>query len=94
MMKPFKLTFFYFSNSNRSRRNDIHRIPLPPPQYGAPSFNPPKTSNHNSFRPSAPSQKHGVTTNPHTSSASDNQVLKFFVSLAVGLSVFIVMSLQ
>lgn len=69
----YKATLELSILGNRSRRNDIHRIPLPPPQYGAPSFNPPKASSQNSFRPSAPSQKHGVTTNPHASSASDNQ---------------------
>ncbi|CAI8597585.1 unnamed protein product [Vicia faba] len=59
--------------SNR-RRNDIHRIPLPPPQYGTSSFNTPKSSNQNNFRPSAPSQnKPSAGTNPHASSASDNQ---------------------
>ncbi|CAJ2644513.1 E3 ubiquitin-protein ligase rglg2-like protein [Trifolium pratense] len=59
--------------SNRRRNGDIHRIPLPPPQYGASSFNTPKVSHQNSFRPSAPSQKQSVGTNPHASSASDNQ---------------------
>ncbi|KAK2388936.1 E3 ubiquitin-protein ligase RGLG2 [Trifolium repens] len=52
---------------------NILRIPLPPPQYGASSFNTPKVSHQNSFRPSAPSQKPNVGTNPHASSASDNQ---------------------
>ncbi|XP_058787438.1 E3 ubiquitin-protein ligase RGLG2-like [Vicia villosa] len=61
--------------SNR-RRNDINRIPLPPPQYGTSSFNTPKSSIQNNFRPSAPSHSHNkpnVGTNPHASSASDNQ---------------------
>ncbi|TKY73571.1 E3 ubiquitin-protein ligase RGLG2 [Spatholobus suberectus] len=57
------------------RGKDIDRIPLPPPLYGAAaSFNSPKTSSQNSFRPSAPSRRHDVSTNPPASSASDNLV--------------------
>ncbi|XP_027901697.1 E3 ubiquitin-protein ligase RGLG2-like [Vigna unguiculata] len=53
---------------------DIERVPLPPPLYGAASFNSPKTSRQNSFRPSAPSSRHDVSRNPPATSASDNQV--------------------
>ncbi|KAH1255012.1 E3 ubiquitin-protein ligase RGLG2 [Glycine max] len=53
---------------------DIDRIPLPPPLYGAASFNSPKTSRQYSSRPSAPSSRHDVSTNPPATSASDNQV--------------------
>ncbi|BAT79445.1 E3 ubiquitin-protein ligase RGLG2-like [Vigna umbellata] len=61
------------------RGKDIDRVPLPPPLYGAasfssPSFNSPKTSRQNSFRPSAPSSRHDVRPNPPATSASDNQV--------------------
>ncbi|KHN07971.1 E3 ubiquitin-protein ligase RGLG2 [Glycine soja] len=56
------------------RGKDIDRTPLPPPLYGAASFNSPKTSRQNSFRPSAPSSRHDVSTNPPATSASDNQV--------------------
>ncbi|KAG5031975.1 hypothetical protein JHK82_015571 [Glycine max] len=55
------------------RGKDIDRTPLPPPLYGAASFNSPKTSRQNSFRPSAPSSRHDVSTNPPATSASDNQ---------------------
>ncbi|KAK7281975.1 hypothetical protein RIF29_10399 [Crotalaria pallida] len=57
------------------RGKDIDRIPLPPPLYGAASFNSPKASRQNSFRPTAPShsQRHDVGTNRSASSASDNQ---------------------
>ncbi|XP_020213523.1 E3 ubiquitin-protein ligase RGLG2 [Cajanus cajan] len=60
------------------RGKSIDRFPLPPPQYGAPqygaaSFNSPKTSRQNSFRPSAPASKHDVSTDPPASSISDNQ---------------------
>ncbi|XP_019415571.1 PREDICTED: E3 ubiquitin-protein ligase RGLG2-like [Lupinus angustifolius] len=58
------------------RGKDIDRIPLPPPLYGAASFNSPKTSRQSSFSPSAPSQahRHDVGTDRSASSASDNQV--------------------
>ncbi|KAE9604298.1 putative transcription factor C2H2 family [Lupinus albus] len=58
------------------RGKDIDRIPLPPPLYGAASFNSPKTSRQNSFSPSAPSQAHrnDAGTDRPASSASDNQV--------------------
>ena len=56
------------------RGKDIDRIPLPPPLYGAASFNSPKTSRQYSSRPSAPSSRHDVSTNPPATSASDNQV--------------------
>ncbi|KAK7302164.1 hypothetical protein RJT34_13045 [Clitoria ternatea] len=63
------------------RGKDIDRIPLPPPQYGAASFNSPKPSRQNSFCPSAPSQRHDdVSTNPPASSASDNQVCPICLS--------------
>ncbi|WVZ21577.1 hypothetical protein V8G54_008899 [Vigna mungo] len=69
---------YNFSNSTR-RGKDIDRVPLPPPLYGAasfnsPSFNSPKTSRQNSFRPSAPSSGHDVRPNPPATTASDNQV--------------------
>ncbi|AET00619.1 E3 ubiquitin-protein ligase RGLG2-like protein, putative [Medicago truncatula] len=50
---------------NRRRRSYIHRITLPPTQYGAPSFYLAQTSNQISFHPSAPPQEHGDTTNPY-----------------------------
>ncbi|CAJ1974986.1 unnamed protein product [Sphenostylis stenocarpa] len=58
------------------RGKEIDRVPLPPPLYGASSFNSPKTSRQNSFCPSAPSSRHDVSTNPPatSASASDNQV--------------------
>ncbi|MED6136555.1 E3 ubiquitin-protein ligase rglg2 [Stylosanthes scabra] len=62
------------------RGKDIDRIALPPPLYGSntPSYNSPKASRQNSFRPSAPShsQRHddNPTQHPPASSASDNQL--------------------
>ncbi|KAJ7956138.1 E3 ubiquitin-protein ligase RGLG2-like [Quillaja saponaria] len=52
-----------------SRSKGLDRVPLPPPLYGAASFNTSK-----SFRPSAPSSVHNVGTAPPASSASDNHV--------------------
>ncbi|MED6206360.1 E3 ubiquitin-protein ligase rglg2 [Stylosanthes scabra] len=62
------------------RGKDIDRIALPPPLYGSntPSYNSPKASRQNSFRPSAPShsQRHDdiPAQHPPASSASDNQL--------------------
>lgn len=84
-MKPSN-KLYYFSNS-ACRGKDIDRIPLPPPLYGAASFNSPKTSRQYSSRPSAPSSRHDVSTNPPATSASDNQVRYSLFSLAIG-SVF------
>ncbi|KAJ1403276.1 Zinc finger, RING-type [Sesbania bispinosa] len=62
------------------RGKDIDRFPLPPPLYGAASFNSPKTSRQNSFRPSAPSHRQDIGMNPPASSASDNQLCPICLS--------------
>ncbi|XP_061362149.1 E3 ubiquitin-protein ligase RGLG2-like [Gastrolobium bilobum] len=62
------------------RGKDIDRIPLPPPQYGAASFNSPKSSRQNSFCPTAPSLRHDAGTNPPASSASDSHVCPICLS--------------
>ncbi|KAI4336240.1 hypothetical protein L6164_014789 [Bauhinia variegata] len=56
------------------RGKGIDRIPLPPPLYGAASFNTSKVSRSSSFRPNVPSSEREVGSAPPASSASDNHL--------------------
>ncbi|KAJ7945788.1 E3 ubiquitin-protein ligase RGLG2-like [Quillaja saponaria] len=62
------------------RGKGIDRVSLPPPLYGAASFNTPKTSRSSSFLPSAPSHEHDVGSAPPASSAPDNNVCPICLS--------------
>lgn len=73
---------FLFILNSASRGKGMERVSLPPPQYGAASFNTPKTSRSNSFHPSAPSSGRDDTVAeraPPETAASDNLVLAFFL---------------
>ncbi|XVF54588.1 hypothetical protein PTKIN_Ptkin05aG0193400 [Pterospermum kingtungense] len=69
-----------------SRGKAIDRVPLPPPRYGAGSFNSSKPSQSSSFRPSVSSPaRHEIPpirTAPSASSASDNHVCAICLSNA------------
>lgn len=69
------LVVLFISTSAR-RGKAIDRVPLPPPQYGAASFNSHKPSRSSDFQPSAPSGRHEAAASaaPSASSVDDNLV--------------------
>lgn len=84
-------TGLYFLSSAR-RGNEIDRIALHPPQYGAASFGTSKPSQNSSYRPSAPSSSghnsavgsghNSAVGSSHPASSADNQVsINFSVRL-------------
>ncbi|KAJ4846848.1 E3 ubiquitin-protein ligase rglg2 [Turnera subulata] len=67
-----------------TRGKGMHRVPLPPPQYGGTSVSNPKPLQSNSFRQHTPSHRQDTAaTAPPTSSASDNHVMPQFHLSAV-----------